>query len=406
MKAALRNVSVEAQDGFLAIGVTLENRSGAAWRTDTLFLGWQLFDPETNRFISDGEWTALPGPVPPGQFAALTVRVAFPPEPGSYHIYVSPLEPQGGWLYHQGEKFLLIAAEVAGGRVRVVNWELTSTRQLRLRNLRKVSPGLLLDPVRSIWRNRRLIRSMVRRDVLARYRGSFGGALWTLLNPLLLMGTYFFVFGVVLRTKFGSDSSGAGYVLYFLAGMLPWLPISEAVGRAPNVIPEYRNFVRKLVFPLETLNVVQVSSGLVTEFVALMIFVVGLLLVRGRVPASVVWLPALILPQILFTLGICWFLSALGAFVRDLGQIIGFILTLWFFLTPICYPEAGMPKQAAAILAKNPLFFLVHAYRDVFLEGRAPDLRGLLIFAAISCGLFLLGHAWFYKLRKSFADVI
>lgn len=406
MKAAFRNVAVEAREGFIAIRVTLENRSSSVWSMEAFFLGWQLFDPEANRFISDGQWTALPSPVQPGGSVPLEVRIAFPPEHGSYHIYVSPVEPGSGWLYDRGEKFLLIAAEVADGLVHVGNWELTSTRQLRLRNLRKVSPELLLDPVRSIWRSRRLIRSMVRRDVLARYRGSFGGALWTLLNPLLLMGTYFFVFGVVLRTKFAGDSSGSGYVLYFLAGMLPWLPISEAVGRAPQVIPEYRNFVRKLVFPLETLNVVQVSSGLVTEFVALLIFMAGLLLARGKVPASIVWLPVLIVPQILLTLGICWFLSALGAFVRDLGQIIGFVLTLWFFLTPICYSEASMPKQASAILEKNPLFFLVRAYRDVFLEGRAPQLQGLLIFSAIACGLFFLGHAWFYKLRKSFADVI
>jgi lipopolysaccharide transport system permease protein len=172
------------------------------------------------------------------------------------------------------------------------------------------------------------------------------------------------------------------------------------------VIPEYRNFVRKLVFPLETLNVVQVFSGLVTELVALVIFVAGLLWMRGSVPASVVWLPALIVPQILMTLGICWFLSALGAFVRDLGQVIGFILTLWFFLTPICYPESGLPKQAVSILEKNPLFFLVRAYRDVFLEQRAPQLEGLVIFSLIACVLFFAGFAWFYKLRKSFADVI
>lgn len=406
MRAALRNIAVEAREGFVAVHVTLENRSRETWNASSFFLGWQLFDPAAARFISDGEWTAIPSAVRPGESVALRVNIALAPERGGYHIYISPVESAGGWLYDQGEKFLLVSADVAGGQVRVTDWQVTSTRQIRLRNLRRVSPELLLDPVRSIWRSRRLIFSMVRRDVLARYRGSFGGALWTLLNPLLLMGTYFFVFGVVLRTKFGSDASGSEYVLYFLAGMLPWLPISEAVGRAPNVIPDYRNFVRKLVFPLETLNVVQVFSGLVTELVALVIFVAGLVWMRGGVPASVVWLPALIVPQILMTLGICWFLSALGAFVRDLGQVIGFILTLWFFLTPICYPESGLPKRAVSILEKNPLFFLVRAYRDVFLEQRAPQLEGLLIFSLIACVLFFAGFAWFYKLRKSFADVI
>src|SRR5258705_13776996 len=119
--------------------------------------------------------------------------------------------------------------------------------------------------MRTLWRNRRLMRSMVRRDILARYRGSFAGAAWTFLNPLLLMATYFFVFGVVLQSRFGADQSRTGFALYFLAGMLPWLPLSEAVGRAPHVILEHRNFVKKLVFPVETLCVNQVLAGLVTE---------------------------------------------------------------------------------------------------------------------------------------------
>ena len=113
---------------------------------------------------------------------------------------------------------------------------------------------------------------MVRRDILGRYRGSFGGAFWTVLNPLLLMLTYFFVFGVVLRTRFGNDPSRAGFALYFLAGMLPWLAFSEAAGRAPTVMLEHRNFVKKLVFAVETLPVNLVVSGLVSEFFALVLF--------------------------------------------------------------------------------------------------------------------------------------
>jgi lipopolysaccharide transport system permease protein len=406
MKAALRNISVATGDGAIVIRVTLENRSPKTWPPDRIFLGWQLFDPETNRFISDGEWIPLPAPVEAKASVELEVRIAFPPEHGSYHIYVSPVESEAGWLYARGEKFLLISAEVTGARVRVAHWELTSTRQIRLRNLRRIAPELLLNPLLAIGRNRRLIWSMVRRDILARYRGSFGGALWAVLNPLLLMSTYFFVFGVVLRQRFGTDSSGSGYVLYLLAGMIPWLAVNEAISRSPYTILEYRTFVRKLVFPLETLNAIQVASSLVTETVALAIFLVGLLLVRGAAPASIVWLPALIVPQVLFTLGICWFLAALGAFARDLGQVIGFVMTIWFFLTPICYAEEGIPKQAAGLLTKNPMYFLVHAYRDVLLKGQAPEWRSLMLFTAMACCVFLLGHAWFYKLRRNFADVI
>jgi len=246
---------------------------------------------------------------------------------------------------------------------------------------------------------------MVARDILGRYRGSFGGMFWTVLNPLLLMVTYFFVFGIVLRTRFTHDPSRSGFVLYFLAGMLPWLAFSEAAGRAPFVILEHRNFVKKLVFPLETLPVNLVAAGLVTELFALGIFAIGLLLARGAVPLSVLWLPVLVIPQLLFTLGVCWFLAALGVNVRDLGQINGFLLTLWFFLTPICYPIESLPA-AMPVLSKNPLFVLVTAYRAIFLESHPPAFHSMWKLWLASALLCLVGHAWFYKLKKNFADVI
>ncbi len=154
--------------------------------------------------------------------------------------------------------------------------------------------------------------------------------------------------------------------------MLPWLAFSEAAGRAPGVMMEHRNFVKKLVFAVETLPVNLVVSGLVSETFALLLFMIGVFLARGSVPASVMWLPLLIVPQVLFTAGVCWYLAALGVFARDLGQVIGFLLTLWFFLTPICYPEASLPHAALPLLAKNPMFVLVRAYRALFLEGQAP----------------------------------
>lgn len=121
---------------------------------------------------------------------------------------------------------------------------------------------------------------------------------------------------------------------------------------------------------------------------------------------SLVWLPALLVPQVMFTLGVCWFLAALGVYVRDLGQINGFLLTLWFFLTPFCYPESSLPQEAMGILFKNPLFALVRGYRAVLIEGHAPALAPLWKLWLLSVAVFLLGHARFYKLRKTFANVI
>lgn len=400
------DVRVESSGPGLSIRMSVENRSQKQWRCESFSIGWQVFDPASNRFIREGEWTPLTRDTGPGEAVPVDLNIDFPPETGDYRIYVSPIDTESGWLYDRGERFLMIDAVVANERAAVVRTELTTRRALLRRGVLRAIPRIFSQPFATMTRHRALIRSMVRRDIMARYRGSFGDLFWTVLNPLLLMLTYYFVFGVVLRTRFGADQSSGSFLLYFLAGMLPWLAFSEPVGRSPNSILEHRTFVKKLVFPLDTLSVNHALAGLVTEVFALAVFLCFLVALRGHVPLSVGWLPALLIPQILFTLGVCWFLAALGVFVRDLAQVIGFILTLWFFITPICYPEQSVPASAMAILSKNPMFVLVRAYRAIFLEGHAPALFPLLVFWVIAIAVFLCGHAWFYKLRKTFADVI
>ena len=406
MPVQYQDVKVEALGQSVDVHCRLANQSGRTWKPESFAIGWQFFDPETNRFILEGEWSPIAADVEPGQTVEVHLRIPFPSEPADYRVFVSPIEQPEGWAYHRGNAFLSIDVAVSGERVSVVHHEITTTRALRLTKLWQALPKIFSHPLGAIIRNRRLIASMARRDVLARYRGSFGDIFWTILNPLILMATYFFVFGVVLRARTGADQSSTGFALYFLAGMLPWLAFSEAVGRSPQVIVEHRNFVKKLIFPLETLPVNHAVAGLVTEIFAIAIFLAALLAIRHSIPATALWLPAIIVPQILFTLGVCWFLAALGVFFRDLPQIMGFLLTLWFFITPICYPESSLPQAAMVVLRKNPIFVLVHAYRAVLLDGVPPDPLPLLKLSVVSAFAFLLGHAWFYKLRKSFADVI
>jgi lipopolysaccharide transport system permease protein len=386
-----QGVEATAEDAALRLRFRLDRPSP---------LCWQVLDPATGAILAEGQRLQGPGDAPGG---AVDMHIELPPEDGPYRVTVAPVEDRA----HMRMQMILIDGRIAEGRLDLDAPQFASASGLRLAGALRAVPKAFVYPARSIWTNRKLIGSMVRRDILSRSRGSFGGAMWAFLNPLLLMATYFFVFGVILQTKFGEDTSRTGYVLYFLAGMLPWLPFSEAVGRSPYVVIEHRNFVKKLVFPLETLPVNLVIAGAVTEVFALAIFVAGVVAARGSVPWSVVWLPALILPQLLLAAGLCWFLSALGVFVRDLGQIIGFLLTLWFFLTPICYPESQkVPAAVAHILEYNPILVLVRGYRAIFLEGHAPALGPLAALWIGSGIVALLGHAWFHRLRRSFADVI
>lgn len=343
---------------------------------------WQVIDPSTESLLDEGEST---GP---------DVRVMLPEGDGAYRVQVAPANDR--------TRFIFVDAQVTSGLLIAQPPKKISASAMSRRRFFRAVPKAFVYPLRSLGRNHKLMNSMVRRDILARYRGSFGGSLWTILNPLLLMATYFFLFGVVLKQKF----EGGSYVLYFLAGILPWLAFSEAIGRSPGIMLEYRSFVKKLVFPLEILPVNLVIAGAVTEAIGVAIFTLGLLYSRHALPWSVLWLPALIVPQLLFTVGLCWFLAALGVFLRDLGQILGFVLTAWFFLTPICYPESQLQGAMRTVQSFNPMFVLVHGYRTVFLDKRAPDtipLVGLWIAAVV---MAILGHAFFHKLRRSFADVI
>ncbi len=407
MSVEYRDAKVETRDGLVRIFSSVENKSGEAWRPSEGFaFGYHIFDPETDTLVVDGTRAVPSGDIAAGESTAVSLEFRMPKEPGRYRIVVSPLMEHGGWYYEKGWPFLLIDAVVdaRGAHLEPVRTA-TSASLGRARAIRALGRAFTL-PAAVVWNNWSLIRTLTRRDILGRYRGSIGGVAWTALTPLLLMLTYFFVFGIVLESKFGNDPSRSGYVLYFLAGMLPWLAFSEAVGRAPTLMLEYRNFVKKLVFPVETLPVNLVASGLVTQVFAVVLFLAGLLAARGSVPASALWMPVLLIPQILLTLGLCWFLAALGVFVRDLGQLIGFLLTLWFFLTPICYEETKLPAMALPLLGKNPIFILVRAYRLILLDGRAPEWAAMWKLWVASAAVFVAGHAWFYKLRKSFADMI
>jgi lipopolysaccharide transport system permease protein len=385
----------------------VRNESKETWRASEGFgIGYHLFDAETGTLIVDGARVHPKLDVKPGEPMAVRIDVELPAEDGRYQVMLSPMREGVCWYYDQGWPFLLVEGTAKDGVVKLGRVRVTTSATLRReRELRAVGRAFTY-PVLTIWRNRGLIRVMVRRDILGRYRGSFGGAFWTLINPLLLMLTYFFVFGVVLRSRFGQDQSRSGFALYFLAGMLPWLAFSEAAGRSAGVMLEHRNFVKKLVFAVETLPVNLVAAGLVSELFAVVLFCVFLLVVRGGVPPSVVWLPALLIPQVLFTAGVAWFLAALGVFVRDLGQVMGFVLTIWFFVTPICYPETSLPPAATVLLSKNPIYVLVRGYRAILLENRAPAFGALWKLWLLAIVVFVLGHAWFYKLRKSFADMI
>ncbi len=404
MRAAYSSPEISSQGGRHILRFELEKR----WSSGgSVCASYQVFDSGTGALLVEGDRTALRDGSAGGETERVELPLTLPPEAGAYRIYASPMTEGEAWAYERGLPFILAEVTVSGEQqVRVDRLRVTDLAAIRRRAIWWSVPRAILLPFRTVWRNRRLSYTLTRREILSRSRGSFGGSLWTILNPLLLMATYFFVFGLVLKSRFENDPSPVSFALYFLAGMLPWLAFSEAAGRAPTVLVEYRQLIRKLVFPIEMLPVNLVCSGLVGEAFGLALFMVALLLIRGHLPWTLVYLPVLLIPQMIFTVGFCWFMSALGAFLRDLGQVNGFLMTIWFFVTPICYPPSQVPAGLRPLLTRNPMFILVNGYRDILLQNHAPAWRPLAELTLGSLVLAILSHTWFHRLKKSFADVL
>lgn len=409
MNAQFRNTSVDLSGRNLLVRAEVVNRGKSNWSAaEGWNTGYHLFDTPSETLVVDG--ARLPLNAPAGSAQRFEMEIALPQEPGEYSVCVSVMREHVAWFYEQGWPFILADISVSDdGTPQLRRSKIADIQAVKLRRFLRALGRAFVLPAQIPWRNRSLIQTLVRRDIMSRYAGSAGGAFWTVLNPLLLMLTYFFIFGVVLHARVPGDPSATGFAFYYLAGMMPWLAFSDALGRAPGVLLEHRNFIRKLVFPVETLPVNLVVTGLVTEFFGVVLFLLGQFILRGTVSLTLLYLPLLAIPQILLTAGLCWFLAALGVFVRDLAQINGYLLTIWFFITPICYPESQMASvspRAAQLMHLNPVYLLVRNYRRILLESTAPDWPALAWLTGASLILCISGHAWFHKLRRSFADLI
>lgn len=259
----------------------------------------------------------------------------------------------------------------------------------------------------SFWRNRDLIKAMIIREVMGRYRGSVMGILWSFFNPVFMLVVYTFVFSVVFRARWnvGSESK-TEFALVLFAGLIAFNLFAECVTRAPTLILSNANYVKKVVFPLEILPLVSLGSALFHGFVSLGVWLLAYLVLFGAPHVTVFLFPFIIAPLILLLLGLTWALASLGVYLRDVSQFIGILVTATMFLTPIFYPTNALPGEFRVLLRANPLATVIEQTREVLFWGRSPDFLQLSIFALISVLVAWLGFAWFQKTRKGFADVL
>lgn len=254
--------------------------------------------------------------------------------------------------------------------------------------------------------HRELLGSFVGRDLTSKYKGTFLGFFWNVINPLVMLVLYTFIFSVILKVKFGAAGTTGNFALYLLCGMVPWLAFSEAIGKATGIIMTHHNLVKKTVFPLEILPCYTVISGVVTECIGLGILLVAATVASNGLKVSVAFLPVLIVLQVLFTLGLAFFFSSFCVFFRDVMHFVTVMLTIWMFLTPIMYPETLYPEKVRFLVWINPMAVLVSMFRNTVLDGTIPAAWKWGLFSVWALVMFCAGLFFFRKTKWEFADVI
>lgn len=268
---------------------------------------------------------------------------------------------------------------------------------------------MYFSQLQELYRYRGLTWNLVARELKARYRGSVLGFLWSFLNPLLLMSVYALVFSVFMRWDMES------YVVYLISGLLPWLWFSSSLLDSSGSIIGGGNLIKKVLFPAEVLPLVVVLSNFINFLLSLPIMLVFLLLFKRPITLALFFAPVVMLIQIVLLFGLGLLFAALCVRYRDIQHILGNVMTLWFFLTPVIYPYAqieayrqlGAKGELLIIPVKcNPVTPLVMAYQKIFFYGQLPDFSQLAVIALLAVLCYFLGASVFERYRVMFAEEV
>ena len=268
--------------------------------------------------------------------------------------------------------------------------------------------GLAPSFLRTLQQQRTLLWRLTQREVAGRYRGSVLGWGWSLLNPLMMLGVYTFVFSTVFKARWPDlqQAGSLGFAINLFAGLIVFNLFAECVGKAPTLVLSQPSYVTKVVFPLEVLSAVAVGAAAFHACTSLVVLAGFQLIATGGIPATALWLPVVWLPLGFGCLALCGVLSALGVYLRDLPQLVSVGLSVLMFLSAVFYPISALPERWQPLLLTNPLVLVIEQTRRVLVRGEHPAAAYVLLgipAAVLSCEL---GFRLFQKARRGFADVI
>lgn len=234
------------------------------------------------------------------------------------------------------------------------------------------------------------------------------GIAWSFFNPLIMLAVYTFVFSVVFKSRWGAgvEADKGSFAILLFTGMIIHGMFSECVNRAPSLVVSNVNYVKKVQFPLEALPWISLGAALFHSAISLIVLLVVQFVLTGSLLWTGIFIPVVITPLVLFTMGIAWFLAALGVYVRDVAQTVGIITSVLLFLSPVFYPISVLPEKYRLLMLLNPLTYIIEESRQILVYGAIPDWSKWMISTAIGLAVSMLGFWWFQKTRKGFADVL
>lgn len=260
------------------------------------------------------------------------------------------------------------------------------------------------------WAKFDLLRTLVRRDLEARYKGSVLGNLWPLVNQLSQLLIYTYVFAIVLKAKLslaGVPENNFTYGLWLFAGLLPWIAFTGGLIQSASSVIAQPNLVKKVVFPLALLPLVPILSAFIESAFGLVTLIFFVALTTHTLHTTLALLPLVWLTQLLLTAGCGYLAAGLTVFLRDIPQTLGVMLNLWFYMTPIIYPASAIPESLRGwVFWLNPIATISEVYRDIILVGEIKHWSEWGVASGISLIIYLLGTKVYKHLRPAFADVL
>lgn len=265
--------------------------------------------------------------------------------------------------------------------------------------------GRCLCPAFAILHHLHLTGEFVSKDIRGRFAGSVAGLVWALIHPMAIIAVYLFVFSIVLRVQVTVEETGTNsFGLFFLSGFFPWLLFADGVSRSVGCLVDNASLITKVVFPVEVLPACVVLSAFVINGTGMVLFLLYLVF-QGYIHLSWLILLLLIPLQFVFTWGLSSLVASACVFVRDVRELMGIVLMVWFFATPIIYPLSMAPKGFRDLLVLNPMGVFANIYRDALLRHEIDWGSLLYVFAGavISYGL----GSWFLmRAKPAFGDVL